>query len=283
MNWFAFDVKTGEYTRLSNTLGYDAEGSYSPDGQWIVFASNRTGYTDKLSDEQKKLFEVDPAWAMELYIMKSDGSERAPLDQQARYDGGPFFSPDGKQICWRRFSENGLTAEIMLMNVDGSDQRALNTHGAMSWAPYFHPSGDYLIFATNKHGFENFELYMVDAAGQQERFESVTARLLMACQCFRPKATRWSGPATVVAHNRNCSKPSGTMRTPANFETTRGRRKEIATCCRTNFKRRYNRRWQSRCGIVSRERTRHFCCRYRSTYRLSMPAGTRRSIDRYRR
>ncbi len=38
----------------------------------------------------------------------------------------------------------------------------------MSWAPFFHPSSDYLIFATNKHGFENFELYMVDAAGEQE-------------------------------------------------------------------------------------------------------------------
>ena len=164
----AYDVKKGEYTRLSNTLGYDAEASYSPDGQWIVFASNRTAFTDKLTDEQKKLFEVDPAWAMELYIMKADGSEVRRLTDQPGYDGGPFFSPDGKQICWRRFSENGLTAEIMLMNVDGTNQHAVTRLGAMSWAPYFHSSGDYLIFATNKHGFENFELYMVDADGQQE-------------------------------------------------------------------------------------------------------------------
>ncbi|MEM7700276.1 MAG: M28 family peptidase, partial [Verrucomicrobiota bacterium] len=38
----------------------------------------------------------------------------------------------------------------------------------MSWAPYFHPSGEYLIFATNLHGFDNFELYLVDAAGEKE-------------------------------------------------------------------------------------------------------------------
>jgi hypothetical protein len=38
----------------------------------------------------------------------------------------------------------------------------------MSWAPFFHPSGQYLIFATNKHGFSNFELYLVDAHGQVE-------------------------------------------------------------------------------------------------------------------
>jgi len=38
----------------------------------------------------------------------------------------------------------------------------------MSWAPYFHPSGEYVIFATNKHGFANFELYMVRADGKGE-------------------------------------------------------------------------------------------------------------------
>lgn len=183
----AFDIKKGEYTRLSNTLGYDAEASYSPDGQWIVFASNRTAYIDKLSEEQKKQFEVDPAWAMELYIMKSDGSDVRRLTNKPGYDGGPFFSPDGKQICWRRFSENGLTAEIMVMNVDGSDQRALTHMGAMSWAPYFHPSGDYLIFATNKHGFENFELYMVDAAGQQEPARVTYRKGFDGLPVFTPK------------------------------------------------------------------------------------------------
>ena len=38
----------------------------------------------------------------------------------------------------------------------------------MSWAPYMHPSGEYFIFASNKLGFENFELFMVDAQGTKE-------------------------------------------------------------------------------------------------------------------
>ena len=38
----------------------------------------------------------------------------------------------------------------------------------MSWAPYMHPSGEYIIFASNKLGFENFELFMVDAPGTKE-------------------------------------------------------------------------------------------------------------------
>lgn len=163
-----FDLNTGEYKLLTESLGYDAEGSYSPDGTHIVFASNRRAYAGELTEKEQQLFEQDPATAMEIYIMRSDGSELRRLTSSVGYDGGPFFSPDGKQICWRRFSENGATAEIMLMNRDGSQQRAITNLGVMSWAPYFHPSGDYLIFATNQHGFSNFELYLVDARGEHQ-------------------------------------------------------------------------------------------------------------------
>ena len=53
--------------------------------------------------------------------------------------------------------DNEYYLRAFIMKADGSDQRQLTRLGAMSWAPYFHPSGEYLIFATNKHGFENFE------------------------------------------------------------------------------------------------------------------------------
>ena len=163
-----FDLKSFEYRKLTNVEGYDAEGSYSPDGQWICFASNRRAYSNDLTGEEKELFGIDPASAMDLYIMRADGSEVKRLTTSIGYDGGPFFSPDGKRICWRRFSKDGATAEIMVMNEDGSEQQAVTKLGAMSWAPFFHPSGEYLIFTTNRHGFANFELYMVDANGAGE-------------------------------------------------------------------------------------------------------------------
>jgi Tol biopolymer transport system component len=54
------------------------------------------------------------------------------------------------------------------MRPDGSEQRRVTDFGSMSWAPYVHPSGDYLFFASNKHGFENFEIFIVDQAGAKE-------------------------------------------------------------------------------------------------------------------
>ena len=54
------------------------------------------------------------------------------------------------------------------MKLDGTDQKQITDFGSMSWAPYEHPSGQYFIFASNKLGFENFELFIVDAAGAKE-------------------------------------------------------------------------------------------------------------------
>jgi Tol biopolymer transport system component len=163
---YEYDPAAKTYRTLTTEKGYDAEGSWSPDGSLIAFASNRSAYQEKLTPEQQKAFELDPAWANEIYIMKADGTDVRRLTQSPGYDGGPFFSPDGKRLCWRRFSENGATAEIMTMNIDGSDQQQLTKLEAMSWAPYYHPSGQYLIFTTNRHGFANFELYLIDAAGK---------------------------------------------------------------------------------------------------------------------
>jgi Tol biopolymer transport system component len=157
--------KDPRYENLTDSPGYDAEGSYSPDGSLIAFASNRTAFDGSMTDEQAKIFEVDKSFMMDIYLMNADGTDVRRLTDVPGYDGGPFFSPDGKRICWRRFSENGLTAEIMTMNLDGTDQRQLTRLHAASWAPFYHPSGKYLIFTTNRHGFSNFELYLVSADG----------------------------------------------------------------------------------------------------------------------
>ena len=100
--------------------------------------------------------------------MRADGSEQRRLTSVNGYDGGPFFSPDSKRIIWRRFDERGLIADVWTMNLDGSDARQVTSFGAMSWAPYMHVSGEYILFASNKLGFENFEVFMVDAAGTKE-------------------------------------------------------------------------------------------------------------------
>jgi len=155
--------------RLTDTEGYDAEGAFSPDGKHIVFCSLRDAYPiSNLSGDDRKRVLVDPAYFGEIYTMNADGSRPTRLTNWRGYDGGPFYTPDGNRIVWRHFGESGMLADIYTMRTDGKDRRRLSDFGSMCWAPFFYPSGKYAIFTSNKIGFENFELYIVDAAGTHE-------------------------------------------------------------------------------------------------------------------
>lgn len=178
--------------RLTHEKGYDAEASFSPDGSQIVFASNRAAFDQELSERMRKQFEIDPAYMIDLYIMNADGSNVRRLTDEVGYDGGPFFSPDGTRICWRRFAPDGATAEIYTMKTDGSDVQRLTELNAMSWAPFYHPSGDYLVFTTNRHGFANFELYLVRADGRGEPVRVTTTAGFDGLPVFLPDGRRLS-------------------------------------------------------------------------------------------
>jgi Tol biopolymer transport system component len=170
----AFDIFSAkqdgsDLVNLTHSPGYDAEGAYSPDGKQIVFCSLRAAFPlEKLPAPQRDRYEKDPSWFGDIYIMNADGSNVRRLTSEPGYDGGPFFSPDGRRIVWRHFEENGMIADVWTMKLDGSDKRRVTDFKSMSWAPFYHPSGDYLIFTSNKLGFENFELFLVDAKGEHE-------------------------------------------------------------------------------------------------------------------
>jgi Tol biopolymer transport system component len=185
--------------QLTTAQGYDAEASFSPDGKLIVFCSLRDAYpTNKLATTDLKHFETDPSWFGEIYLMNADGSDVRRLTHTPGYDGGPFFSPDGKRILWRRFSEKGDTADIFTMNLDGSGVRRLTDFGAVSWAPYFHPTGRYAIFTANKLGFANFELFLVDAEGTREPVRVTFTDGFDGLPVFSPDGTKlaWTSGRT---------------------------------------------------------------------------------------
>ena len=200
---YEYDLASKVYRNLTNTKGYNAEGSWSPDGKLIAFASNRSGYEEELSAAQQKAFELDPAWANEIYLMNADGSNVRRLTTSPGYDGGPFFSPDGRSICWRRFAENGATAEIMTMRLDGSQQQQITRLEAMSWAPYYHPSGQYLIFTTNRHGFANFELYIVDREGTKDPIRVSHTAGFDGLPVFTPDGSQLSWTTNRTTNNQS--------------------------------------------------------------------------------
>ena len=198
MDIFTANTDGSNLRRLTVAKGYDAEAGFSPDGRKIVFSSTRSAYVNDLTEEEEKLKNIDLSYFGEIYIMNADGSEQKRLTRSAGYDGGPFFSPSGERIVWRRFNKSGSVAEIHTMKLDGSDVRKITSFKSMSWAPYFHPSGDYIIFASNKLGFSNFELYLVDARGLCEPIRVTERAGFDGLPVFSPNGLQlcWTSNAT---------------------------------------------------------------------------------------
>jgi Tol biopolymer transport system component len=151
MEIFEADLDGQNLVRLTDAPGYDAEGSYSPDGKSIVFTSFRDGDA-------------------EIYIMDADGKNPRRITRAKGYDGGPFFSPDGKRIIYRSDRQENDRLQLFVNNVEGTAERQLTSNEFVNWGPYWHPSGRHIIYATSKHGHQNYELYLMDVdSGAEER------------------------------------------------------------------------------------------------------------------
>lgn len=158
--------------RLTSVKGYDAEGSYSPDGKQIVYTSTSE---DKSGD---------------LYIMNADGSNRRRITTTAGYDGGPFFSPDGKRVVFRGFrAKGGQIAQVFTIKTDGTDEKQLTWLPRINWCPIYHPNGKYIIYAANTGTRHNFELFLVKADGSGEVQISHNSGF-DGLPCFSPDGTK---------------------------------------------------------------------------------------------
>ena len=94
-----------------------------------------------------------------------------------------------------------------------------------------HPSGEYFIFASNKLGFENFELFMVDAAGTKEPVRVTYSDGFDGLPVPSPdgKQLAWtSSRARRTAPGRSSSR-SGTTRRRSRRSQTRRREKPEKT------------------------------------------------------
>ena len=151
MDIFRADRKGQNLVRLTDAPGYDAEGSYSPDGQEIIFTSFRDGDAD-------------------IYIMDADGSNVRQITDEPGYDGGPFFSPDGERVIYRSDREDNDLLQLFVNNTEGTAERQLTDDENVNWGPYWHPDATHIIYATSAHGHQNYELYMMNVdSGETER------------------------------------------------------------------------------------------------------------------
>lgn len=90
------------------------------------------------------------------------------------YDGGPFFSPDEKSICYRSDRNGDSLLQVFVSDVvrgpDGSitgttNERQLTANEHVNWAPYWHPNGQSMVYASSEVGHSNYEIFSVSLSG----------------------------------------------------------------------------------------------------------------------
>ena len=126
---------------MTEAPGYDAEGSYSPDGQWIAFASNRRAYDGSMTAEEKVQFDLRQSLHGRYLPDESRWKRIQAADRRRRLRWRTVLFSGWKTAFAGDILRQLETAEIMTMNVDGGDPRQLTRLNALSWAPYYHPSG----------------------------------------------------------------------------------------------------------------------------------------------
>jgi Tol biopolymer transport system component len=151
--------------KLTDTTGYDAEATINWKTKKIVYTSMASGDLDM--------------WSMNL-----DGSGKTQLTKENGYDGGAFYSRDGKKLIWRanhpqgaeqkRYLEllrDSLTSpmkmELFIADSNGKNAKQITNFGCASFAPSFTPDGKKIIFASNKHDCDGrkFELFLMNPDG----------------------------------------------------------------------------------------------------------------------
>jgi TolB protein len=140
-------------TIAGDGTAYTAEGSVSPDGRRLLYSSTESGEGD-------------------LFILDLQTGRKTRIVQARGYDGGPFFSPDGKRICYRSDRDNDNLLQLFVADLAFNDQGEiigvereyqLTDESCVNWCPYWTRDGRRLIYASSALGEQNFEIYMTDA------------------------------------------------------------------------------------------------------------------------
>ena len=126
---FIADADGANPRALLSTPGFEANASFSPDGQWIVFSSSRGGSWD--------------IWRAHL-----DGSALERLVGDPAFDDQAALSPDGRSLAF--VSSRSGEADIWIMDMATRRSRNLTRHPSGDFRPAWSPDGQWIAFTTDR-------------------------------------------------------------------------------------------------------------------------------------
>ena len=153
---YSSDINGGDVKRLTNNQYYDAESSFSPDGNKILFGRQIDG-------------------KMDLWVMEPDGNNQRQVTFTAEWqEGGAFYLHDNETIIFRAWKiadqkKRGMPMTIFTIKDDGTGLKQITHDDGTNWAPFPSPNGKYFVFVKvlPPHNYEVFLMSL--ETGEQTR------------------------------------------------------------------------------------------------------------------
>ena len=115
---------------LLPATGLDYNASFSYDGKWIVFTSERGGSAD-------------------IYKMHADGSGVEQLTDGPSYDDQASLSPDGNTLAFVSTRDAG-TANVWLLDLAHHEYTNLTKNSGGNFRPSWSPDGQWIAFSSGR-------------------------------------------------------------------------------------------------------------------------------------
>ena len=239
---FTVPAKEGSIRDLTETSGIlEQYATWSPDGQWIAYVSDRTGeyqvYIRPQNGSGKetqittdnKVFLLPLVWSPDskklLYADKSlrlfyiDIQDKKPvlIDQGHYADVTDYrWSPDSQWIVYAKQAEN-VNNVVYLYSLKDKKITPVTTSFNNSWDPAFDPGGKYLYFLSNRDYNEVLGVYDMEFANPKATRVYVATLQADLPSPFAPKSdevvVKKNPPAMETKPENKPAKPAA----PASF------------------------------------------------------------------
>jgi len=110
-------------TRLTFDPGLQSGPTFSPDGQFIAYSSDRTGNSD-------------------IWVQQISGGNPVQVTNNPAHDWQPDWSPDGKLIVFRSERDGG---GLLVVSALGGNERKVSSFG---YRPRWSPDGSQILFSS---------------------------------------------------------------------------------------------------------------------------------------